>query len=192
MLINRLLNAIGDDRHDPSAAYRRHLRNKLRLHRNDRDLAFATAIGAESVELKRKCPGFNAYVHRESSIVADDESLDMIFHWSVFTHISPEDCFLYLEDSFRALKPGGKVVFSFLEMSDPDHYCRIFQNRVARLRNRKKLVLLDTFLHREWIAMWANEIGFANVGFTDGHDTSDHPAAWQTVAALEKPAPSAE
>jgi SAM-dependent methyltransferase len=37
-------------------------------------------------------PGFEAIVHRENSIAASDESLDMVFHWSVFTHLYPEEC----------------------------------------------------------------------------------------------------
>ena len=53
-------------------------------------------IGADIVaefvsELKRKCPGFEAHVHRRPSIVAGDSSLDIIFHWSVFTHIALEE-----------------------------------------------------------------------------------------------------
>jgi ubiquinone/menaquinone biosynthesis C-methylase UbiE len=150
-------------------------------------------VGADIVEgfvseLKRKCPGFEAHVHREPSIVAEDASVDMLFHWSVFTHVSLEECFLYLEDSFRALKPGGKLVFSFLELTDPSHYDRIFDNRVGRLRRNKRLKLLDTFLHRDWIELWARKIGFGTPEFTAGDDQSSHPQMWQTLAALVKPA----
>uniref|UniRef100_UPI00397D9F9E hypothetical protein n=1 Tax=Salmonella sp. SAL4457 TaxID=3159912 RepID=UPI00397D9F9E len=63
-----------------------------------------------------------------------------------------------------------------------------FANRVERLRSGKKLNLLDTFLHRDWITQWAREIGFEGVGFTSGQDTSDHPKMWQPVAAMVKPA----
>jgi SAM-dependent methyltransferase len=244
MSISRIFKAITSDR--SHVAYERHLREKLRLHRGDRDLAFADAIGSESVrwfnkqgngqvavlkyhglkdgmavydlgcgcgrtaqalqragwqgrysgadivagfvaELKRKCLGYEAYVHREPTIVAEDSSIDMLFHWSVFTHISPEECFLYLEDSFRALKPGGKLVFSFLELGDSGHFAT-FENRVGRLRAKKRLSLLDTFLHRDWIKLWAEKIGFDQPEFTDGQDTAAHPKMWQTVAALVKPA----
>jgi ubiquinone/menaquinone biosynthesis C-methylase UbiE len=139
-------------------------------------------------ELKRKCPDFEAYVHRKPSIVAEDGSLDMIFHWSVFTHVPVEECFLYLEDSFRTLKPGGKLVFSFLELTEPRHYERIFENRVGWIRRNRPPKLLDTFLHRDWIALWARKIGFADPQFTDGDDQSSHPPMWQTLAAMVKPA----
>jgi SAM-dependent methyltransferase len=246
MLLNRIWEAVPRPGHSSTAAYTRHLARKLREHPRDRDLAFAQAIGADSIELfnaqgdaqvavlkrhgledamsvydlgcgcgrtaqalqragwrgryvgadiveglvaelKRKCDGFTAIVHRQPSIAAEDASLDMIFHWSVFTHISPEECFLYLEDSFRALKPGGKLVFSFLELTDPNHYQAIFENRLGRLRRKRKLKLLDTFLHRDWIALWAHRIGFDGVRFTEGMDGSEHPPMWQTLVAMTKP-----
>lgn len=245
MLFSRVLKLVGGDTYNSAAAYQGHLKAKLRLFPKDRDLAFANAIGSETVrwfrkqgnghvavlrhhglvdgmaiydlgcgcgrtaqalrragwhgryigtdivqefvdELKRKCPGFDAYVHREPTIRAADQSLDMVFHWSVFTHISPEECFLYLQDGFRALKPGGKMVFSFLEMTDPSHFA-IFENRLERLRGKRKVQLLDTFLHRDWIAAWALRIGFSAPEFTEGADDSDHPRMWQTVAAMTKP-----
>jgi SAM-dependent methyltransferase len=246
MVLDQILDRMNRGWYSSAAAYQRHLKTRLRAHPKDRDLAFADAIGSESMalfveqgdvqvtmlrhyglrdgmavydlgcgcgrtaqalqragwrgryigtdivdefvsELKRKCPGFEAHVHRQPTIIADDGSLDMIFHWSVFTHISPEDAFLYLEDSFRALKPGGRLVFSFLELTDPHHYASVFESRVQRRRRRKTLALLDTFLHRDWIRVWTNKVGFEELRFTEGHDDSEHPAAWQTVAAMVKP-----
>jgi ubiquinone/menaquinone biosynthesis C-methylase UbiE len=246
MHIRRLLSLIQPGNAEPARAYQRHLKRQLKLHGADRELAFAAAIGSESVrwfkkqgkaqvavlkhhglrddmvvydlgcgagrtadalrrsgwhgsytgadivrefvdEFKRRCPTYKGLVHRKASIVADDASLDIIFHWSVFTHISPEECFLYLEDSFRALKPGGKTIFSFLEFAEPEHHS-IFQSRVERIRDGKKLELLDTFLHRDWIAAWALKVGFEPPTFTSGLDTTDHPRMWQTIAVLEKPA----
>jgi len=135
----------------------------------------------------RKCPGFDAVVNRSPTIVAEDGSLDMVFHWSVFTHVSPEECFLYLQDTYRALKPGGKLVFSFMELSDPEHYV-IFEKRLDQYGQGTTPPILDVFLHRDWITLWARKIGFGEPSFTDGQDDECHPLAWQTVAALEKPA----
>ena len=139
-------------------------------------------------ELALQCPGYSVELNFSPTIVAPDSSLDFVFHWSVFTHIPPEECFLYLQDSFRALKPGGKLVFSFLELTDAAHYQRIFENRLGRLRRERKLKLLDTFLHRDWIALWAEKLGFEEVEFTDGDDDSKHPEMWQSLAAMVKPA----
>lgn len=246
-VLRSLFGPVAHGGYNSTSAYSRHLRGKLWLHRKDRDLAFAKAIGSDSVELfesqgdaqvsvllyygledgmsvydlgcgcgrtaqalqrsgwkgrytgadivsgliaelKRKCPGYIALVHREPSIVAADSSLDCVFHWSVFTHITPEECFLYMEDSYRALKPGGRHVFSFLEITDPEHYQAIFENRLGRLRRKRKLKLLDTFLHRDWIALWAERIGFQQLEFTNGSDCARHPPMWQTLAVMIKPA----
>ncbi|MEO6216852.1 MAG: hypothetical protein ABIO86_12535 [Sphingomonas sp.] len=36
-----------------------------------------------------RCPGYDAVVHRALTIAAPSNSQDMIFHWSVFTHLYP-------------------------------------------------------------------------------------------------------
>jgi ubiquinone/menaquinone biosynthesis C-methylase UbiE len=137
-------------------------------------------------ELRARCPDYRAFRHRRPDIPASDDSIDMLFHWSVFTHLSIEECFLYLKDSYRALKPGGKTVFSFLELTDPGHL-PVFASRVNRLAAGRKLALVDTFLHRDWIRMWAADIGFEAPSFTDGSDDSRHPAFWQSLVAMRKP-----
>jgi len=226
-------------------AYNRFLDDCLKRHKGNRDMAFAEAIGANSLEtfrsqgdghvevlrhngladgmavfdfgcgcgrtaqallrsgwsgqytgtdvvarftaeLMRKCPGYDAFVHTAPSIPAPDGSLDMIFHWSVFTHIAVEECFLSMEDSFRALKPGGKLVFSFLELTDRAHH-GLFFDRVARYRRGRDPILMDTFLHRDWIAEFAEIAGFSAPGFTSGSDGTCHEPFWQALAAMEKP-----
>ena len=231
--------------YDSVAAYQRHLDSKLKIHRGNRDLAFATAIGASSValfheqgdahvavlrhhgladgmavfdlgcgcgrtaqalqrsgwrggyigtdilpgfiaELRAKCPGYEGYVHPEPTIRAADGSLDLVYHWSVFTHLPPEQCFLYLRDTFRALSPGGRTVFSFMEMGALHQ--RVFDDRVDRISRGKNLNLMDAFLHRDWLARWADQIGFAPPTFTDGEDAANHPPFWQSLAVMTKPA----
>lgn len=137
--------------------------------------------------LKKQCPSFEAIVHRKNSIAAADESLDIVFHWSVFTHLYPEECYLYMEDSYRALKPGGRLVFSFLELEDIRHH-GIFRSRLGWVRKRGWADTLDTFLHRDWLRFWAADIGFEAPSFTDGTDGTHHPAFWQSIAAMTKPA----
>lgn len=137
-------------------------------------------------ELTTKCPGYTAVVHRQSSIPVADASLDMLFHWSVFTHIAPEECFLYMADSFRAMKPGARMVFSFMELSDPEHQAT-FYRRVEVMAKGNTMPVLDTFLHRDWISLWAKTIGFTQPEFTDGADDSRHGAFWQSLVAMSKP-----
>jgi len=136
--------------------------------------------------LKSMCPDYDAVVHRHLSIASPDSSLDMVFHWSVFTHLYPEECYLYTKDAFRALKPGGKMVFSFLEFEDERHH-GIFQRRITHFERRGWSSTLDSFLHRDWIRYWARDIGFESVSFTDGTDSSQHPPFWQALAFMTKP-----
>jgi SAM-dependent methyltransferase len=44
---------------------------------------------------------------------ADDETFDLVFAASVFTHMVPENTAHYFRETARVLKPGGRAVFSF-------------------------------------------------------------------------------
>ena len=125
-----------------------------------------------------------------AGLVAADASVDIVYHWSVFTHIPPEECYLYLVDTFRALKPGGKTVFSFLQITEPLHQ-RVFDGRAKRLALGRSSDILDPFLHKDWIATWAQRIGFTAPEFTAGDDGTHHPPFWQTLATMTKPQASA-
>ena len=148
-------------------------------------------IGVDIVEalvahVRKKCPGYKAFTHRSPSLVAADASLDMVFHWSVFTHLLPEECFAYLKDTFRTLKPGGHLVFSFLEYEDMRHR-GLFMRRMEAIVAGDQLDHLDTFLPRSWIASWAEIIGFEQVEFTNGNDTRHHHEFWQSIVGMRKP-----
>ncbi|MEG8220997.1 class I SAM-dependent methyltransferase [Sphingomonas sp. HH69] len=138
-------------------------------------------------ELARQCPGYDVLLNVTPAIVAPDASLDMVFHWSVFTHLYPGESYLYTADAFRALKPGGKMIFSFLEMEEPAHD-RVWNANLDHLRTGHAAEHLDAFLHRDWICRFARNAGFAEPRFTDGLDDTHHPAFWQSLAVLEKPA----
>jgi len=69
-----------------------------------------------------ECSGFHAVVHTKLSVDAPDESLDLVFAWSVFTHRMQEETLIYMEDIYRALKPGGRLAFSFLEFGQGNQW----------------------------------------------------------------------
>lgn len=148
-------------------------------------------IGADVVpgllaEFARQCPGYRTVLNYKRTIEAHDESLDIVFNWSVFTHLLPTESFLYMLDAFRALKPGGKLIFSFLELEEPEHD-RIWHAKLERLRKGHHDEQLDTFLHRDWIRRFARDAGFAEPQFTDGTDEANHPRFWQAIAVIQKP-----
>ena len=146
----------------------------------------ADIVGELVDEITRTCPGYEAVVHRELTIVAPDASLDLLFHWSVFTHLYPDECYVYMLDIFRTLKPGGKLVFSFLEMGVPLHD-EIFDRCVYNVLRGNRPSHLDQFLHRDWIRHFAAKIGFAEPAFTDGDDATHHPPFGQSLVAMIKP-----
>ena len=136
--------------------------------------------------LKQTCPGYEAHINKKLTILAADNSLDMIFHWSVFTHLFIKECYAYLEDIKRALKPGGRLVFSFLELENESHR-KVFKTRVAQFKSGQEWGHLDTFIHKDWIRLWANEFGFTEPKFTEGTDATSHPSFWQTLVSMDKP-----
>lgn len=151
-----------------------------------------TYTGADVVpellqELARQCPDYATVLNTTPTIAAPDGSLDMVFHWSVFTHLFPAEAYLYTAEAFRALKPGGRMVFSFLEMEDPAHD-RVWQSNLRLLREGKAAAQLDAFLHRDWIRRFACDAGFLEPVFTNGFDGSCHPQFWQALAVMDKPA----
>lgn len=89
----------------------------------------------------------------------DALAADFCVFFSVFTHILPEESYVYLEEAHRVLKPGGKAVFSFLEhasaLSRP-----VFDANLAWVRERHMAGHLNTFLHRADLRLWAGRIGF--------------------------------
>lgn len=150
-----------------------------------------TYTGADVVpelleELARQCPDYATVLNTSPTIVAPDGSLDMVFHWSVFTHLFPGEAYLYTAEAFRTLKTGGRMVFSFLEMEEPAHN-RVWQANLRLLREGKAAAQLDAFLHRDWIRRFARDAGFLEPRFTDGLDGTDHPPFWQALAVMEKP-----
>jgi SAM-dependent methyltransferase len=51
-----------------------------------------------------------------------DSRADMVCFFSVLTHLLHEESFVYLREARRVLKPGGKVVFSFLDFRVAGHW----------------------------------------------------------------------
>lgn len=100
-----------------------------------------------------------------TTIPEPDASADFVTFFSVFTHLLHEETYLYLREAKRVLKPGGKIVFSFLEFRLDPHWF-IFENSVKDDRPDK---VLNQFMDRDMIAVFATRLGLKVLEMHDGH-----------------------
>lgn len=89
---------------------------------------------------------------------------DMVCFFSVFTHLLHEESFLYLAEAARVLKPGGRVVFSFLEFAIPSHWA-VFD---ASIKGIGTNLHLNQFMSRDGIDAWAAALGLEVSKVFDG------------------------
>ncbi len=97
-------------------------------------------------------------------IIEPDNSADFICFFSVFTHLLYEETFRYLEDARRVIKPGGKIIFSYLEFAIPSHWF-IFETSLA---NTDPDAVLNQFISRDAIQAWAEHLDLLLIDISDG------------------------
>ena len=92
-------------------------------------------------------------------IPAEDNSVDMVCFFSVFTHLLHEQSFNYLKEARRVLKAQGKVVFSFLDFKDPMHL-PFFEASVSEMAKGNPL---NVYMNGDLIQVWAKLLGFEHI-----------------------------
>lgn len=117
------------------------------------------------------------YLAPGTGIPEPDASADFVAFFSVFTHLQHEETYRYLREARRTLKPGGLIVFSFLEFRVPSHWF-IFEHSVRDERADK---VLNQFIDRDMIASFAQRLELTIVTLQDGdypHIPLDHAVRW--------------
>lgn len=110
---------------------------------------------------------------------------DMIFAFSLFTHLLHEETYIYLRGAHRCLKEGGKLVFSFLEFREPAHW-NVFDNTV-KSRYLGESLHLNMFIERNVIEKWSRTLGFSQPSYVDGTDQRwNGKALGQSIVILTK------
>ena len=132
-------------------------------------------------------PQYRFLLNRTLRIPAADASADMACAFSVFTHLLHAESYIYMEDLKRVLRPGGRLVFSFLEFAEANHW-PIFAG-TAEAQRASRAPHLNQFIERGAIACWADRLGFALEGFIDAPAApwGDPGALGQSIATLRRP-----
>jgi ubiquinone/menaquinone biosynthesis C-methylase UbiE len=101
-------------------------------------------------------PDWRFEVSSDFRIPEKDQAADCITAFSLFTHLLHEESFTYVKDAQRVLKPGGKLIFSFLEYDEPRHRA-LFLRAVASVAASRPLIV---FIEKNGLKFWADELGF--------------------------------
>ena len=99
------------------------------------------------------------------SVPIEDASADMVCAFSVFTHLLHEQSFVYMRDCFRVLKPGGRLVFSYLEFRVPSHWA-VMEGNVQNVSEGSRV--LNQFMSVDAIEAWAEHLNFEVVDIFRG------------------------
>lgn len=118
------------------------------------------------------------------AIPEQDGVADVVCFFSVFTHLLHEHSYVYLREAMRVLRPGGRVVFSFIEFASA-HQWRIFEENV---RDIGRPVPLNMFVGRDAVGAWAAHLPMRIVelrGSTSPHVPLSEPVRYDdgTVVA---------
>lgn len=135
---------------------------------------------------KSRSPETYSFIkHQELSIPLPDDSVDMICAFSLFTHLLHTETYIYLQECKRVLKPGGRLVFSFLEFSMAFHW-NVFASAVEHQRNAIGQPL-DQFMEWPSIKIWCEHLEF-KCDYIAGHNNpwETTPALGQSIAILSK------
>ncbi len=134
------------------------------------------------------------------AIPAEDATANFACFFSVFTHLKHEESCQYLAEAKRVLRPGGLIVFSFLEFRIASHWA-VFEQM---LQHGKPGDHLNQFVDRDGIKAFADYLGLSIQDIWDGgtpHIPLEGHVVWddgrrqtglgdlgQSVAVLQKPA----
>jgi ubiquinone/menaquinone biosynthesis C-methylase UbiE len=98
-------------------------------------------------------------------IPEQDSQADIICFFSIFTHLLYEETYRYLQESMRVLKPGGKIIFSFLEFEILDQWVVFEANMVHASEGDPLMMFMDRFA----IRAFAKNIGLEVLHIIDGN-----------------------
>jgi len=112
-------------------------------------------------------PDWRFEVAKGLTIPERDGQADMICFFSVLTHLLHEESYLYLLEAKRVLKPGGKIVASFLDFKIDRHWS-VFEANVKDVGIGSKP--LNMFMSVDLMQKWAKHLDLEIETITDGDE----------------------
>ena len=96
-----------------------------------------------------------------------DQTADMVCFFSVLTHLLHEESFVYLREARRVLKPGGKIVASFLDFRVRRHW-GAFESNIGDIGIGAQP--MNVFMCPEMFREWAKRLELEVEEIHDGDD----------------------
>lgn len=103
--------------------------------------------------------------HRPT-VPVPDATGDFITFFSVFTHLLDEDIYRFLRDAKRALKPDGRIVFSFLDYGCDSHW----PDFLKMVDDPQPSGVLNKFTTGAVVERWARGLGLRVEEIHDGSE----------------------
>lgn len=131
-------------------------------------------------------PDWRFEVIEHIEIPEQDGAADMVCFFSVLTHLLHEQGYWYLEEARRVLKPGGRIVFSFLEFAEPAHW-QVFADTLEATKQRQ-IFPLNVFIDRDALPVWAEHLGLEVVDIRGAAEVvAPEGNLGQAICVLQKP-----
>ena len=111
-------------------------------------------------------PDWRFRVVDELRIPAPRDSADIVCFFSVMTHLRHEHSYRYLRAARRVVRPGGRIVVSFLEFSVPAHWA-VFEHNYKDPHGDRPL---DQFLSRDALHAFADHLDLDIVALHGGDE----------------------
>ena len=130
-------------------------------------------------------PAWHFALVEDVRIPFPDNCADFACFYSVFTHLLHEESYCYLLEAQRVVKPGGRIVFSFLEYANN---WDIFESTYEAIRGGRSNVHLNTFIGRDAIEAWMCHLGMTIVDLraaTDQFVTLSRPIVYDNGQRVE-------
>jgi SAM-dependent methyltransferase len=119
-------------------------------------------------------PDFRFQRVEGTRIPEHDGVADIVAFFSVGTHLLQEEFFLYLEDARRVLKSGGRIIFSFLDVTLPGVRV-VFRETVEAARSGQRFHL-NTFIGHSDIPAWAEMLAMKLIELVPGDQPVGEPS----------------